>query len=158
MYGLFAAVILMIPGILLVFMPVFPALPYMFVISVLYAWANNFARLNGREIMVLAILMLFSVMVDHLSGVLGAKYGGANGKSMLAGFLGAIIGGLIGGPAAAFVLLFVGIFVAEVAQLKTFAAALEAARAGLLGALAGYIVNVVVAFVFFGVFLYFTLR
>jgi uncharacterized protein len=156
--GFLVALIFILPGLALVFMPVFPAVLYMFVVSALYAWLTGFVPLTGFELMILGVIAAVSIAVDQLAGILGARLGGASKRAALFGLIGAITGSIFGGPALAFAGIFLGIFVAEISQLRSHIDALRAARAGLIGALAGYVTNIILAFVFVILFLILTLR
>lgn len=152
------AILLLLPGLALVFIPVFPALPYLFVVSLIYGVMTDFSRLSGFEIVILLSISIAAIMVDQLAGVLGAKYGGATKKAMLAGFIGTIIGAIVFGPLGAFACLFLGILLAELSQFRSHAEALKAAKAGLIGSLIGYVTNICLALIFFVCFLAFTLQ
>ena len=86
------ASVVMAPGILMAFIPMLPALSYMFIIALIFGIYEKFTALSGGETIVLLCVVIVSIVLDHVSGVLGAKYAGAHTKSLLWGLLGAIIG------------------------------------------------------------------
>lgn len=156
---LIIAVLFLLPGLAAVFVPVLPAVPYLFVVTLIYALLTGFHPLSGSELAILGVIALVALAVDQLSGILGAKYGGATKKALLFGFIGTIVGAVVGGgPIGAFAGLFGAILVAELTQLRTHQEALKAATGGLLGVLVGYTINIVLAFTFFILFLVFALR
>lgn len=155
---LILALVLMAPGLLGLIIPVIPAIPYLFVITVIFGFIDKFTYLSGRELAVLGILTLLSLLVDHLSGILGAKFGGATRKAMLFGFIGALAGTFILPPFGGMPGLFFGILVGELSQYRTHRDALRAATGGVLGSLAGMTLNIAVAILYITLFIIFALH
>lgn len=151
------AALLIAPGILMAFIPMLPALSYMFVIALVYAIYGGFTIVTGTEIAVLLAIVVVSIVIDHSAGILGAKYGGAHTKSLLWGMLCAVIGTFILPSFGTFIGLFVGVLGAELYYKKSHDQALKAAGSALLGTAVGVIVNVALAATFTGLFLYFAL-
>jgi len=141
-FGLVAA---LVPGI--------PAVFYMLLISLVFALIDGFESLTKFEFLILLCIYLVSFCVDVFSGLLGTRYGGASLRSFGAGILGAIIGMVIFPPLGALIGLFIGIFVSELKRHRSGKDAARAASFGVLGVVAGFIVNVVLAAVFFGTFI-----
>lgn len=152
------AILFLVPGLLMVFIPVFPASIYMLAVALIYGIFSDFAALSGVEFGILAGITILSVLIDQLSGVLGAKWGGASRKAMLWGFIGVFVGSLIGGPLLGFTVLFLAILAAELTEFKSQQAALRAAKGGLIGVVIGYVTNIALAFTFFGLFIYLVAR
>ncbi len=151
------ASILIAPGILMAFIPMLPALSYMFVIALIYAIYGGFAYVTSTEIFILLGIVLVSIVIDHSAGVLGAKYGGAHSKSLLWGMLCAFIGTFFLPALGSFIGLFVGVLAAELYYKKPHDKAFKAAGSALLGSAVGVMVNVALAATFMGLFLYFAL-
>jgi uncharacterized protein YqgC (DUF456 family) len=145
--ALILAIIFLIPGLLAVFVPVLPAIPYLFIVMLVYGFATHFGNVHGLEWAILSSLAILGIANDHLSGIMGAKYGGASKRALLWGFIGTLVGTFLAGPIGAFIGLFVAIIIAELSQLKTHREALKAATGGVIGALTGYAINIVIAFV-----------
>lgn len=152
------AAILVIPGIFMAFVPMLPALPYMFAVAVTFGLFDGFERLTGGETLVLLAIALFSVAIDHLSGALGAKFGGAHAKSLLWGIAGSIVGTLFAPALGSFLGLFIGVLCGELYYKKSREKALKAAGSALIGSVAGVAINVVLAIIFASCFFFFALR
>lgn len=150
--------ILMLPGIAGVLLPFVPGIPYMFLVSLLYGFADRFTHLAGQDVLILAVILIVSIIVDYSAGVIGAKYGGANWRSLGIGLLGFIVGIFVFPPLGGIIGLFVGIVIAEIAQRKTRQHALRAATASLVGSLTGALVNFVLAVAFLICFIVFALN
>ncbi|MDD5731357.1 MAG: DUF456 domain-containing protein [Patescibacteria group bacterium] len=149
--------VLMLPGIAGAFLPL-PGLLYMFIISLIYGFVDKFAHLQLWELGVLAGIMILSTVNDYLSGMLGAKYGGAAQKSMLYGIIGMIIGLIIFPPFGGLVGVFVGILIAELIRGTNQEKAVRAATGGLVGSIVGMIVTLVLAIIFLFLFTIFAVK
>lgn len=153
-----AALALLVPGIFMTFVPMLPALSYMFVVALVFAIVDGFAALSGGELLILLAITIASIVTDHTAGLLGAKYGGAHARSLLWGILGAIVGLFtLPGPGS-LIGLFVGVLAAELYYKKRHVAALRAAGGALIGAAAGIASNVVLSLLFIGVFAFLAVR
>lgn len=147
----------LVPGFFMAFVPMLPALSYMFVVSLVYALFDHFLHLSYIETGILLALTALSIVVDHLAGVLGAKYGGAHGKSLLWGLAGSVIGTFIAPLLGSLAGLFIGVAIGEFRVGRTKNKALTSASGALLGSLAGIGVNVGLAVAFIILFISFAL-
>lgn len=150
-----AAAVLMIPGIFMPIVPMLPALPYIFAIAIGFGFIDGFTTLSLNELLILGIFVVVSIIVDQLAGIVGAKYGGAHGKSLLWGIAGAILGLFMFPPFGALIGLFAAVFAAEIYYMKTHRQALKAASGALLGAAVGIAINIALALAFIGTFIFF---
>lgn len=149
--------LLLLPGFAGIFLPL-PGLLYMFIISLIFGFVDKFAHLQTWEIAILVGIALISIINDYLSGMLGAKYGGAAQKSMLLGIIGMIIGVLIFPPFGGLVGVFLGILIAEIFLNKGTDRALRAATGGLVGSIVGMVITLVLAIVFLFSFVIFAVN
>lgn len=141
------ATLLMLPAIPLTLTP-FPSQLFMLLIAVGFGFIDSFTHLTGTEVAILSGLFVLSVIIDQVSGLLGARYGGASVKSIGAGFLGMIIGTIVLPPFGGFIGMFVAVTLTEYANHKNHSRALKAAAGSFLGLLAGKIINTLLALVF----------
>ncbi len=138
-----------------------PALFYMFIISVIFAFATSFAAITGNELLVLSLFVVLSFITDNSAGIIGAKYGGAHTKSLLWGIGGSILGTFFLPflfPFGSLIGLFSAVFIAEIYYLKNHTNALKSASGAFLGGLAGIVVNVFIAIGFITTFIFFVLK
>jgi len=149
--------ILLIPGIAGAFLPL-PGLLYMFIISLIFGFVDKFAHLQPWELGILAGIALISIINDYLTGMLGAKYGGAAQKSMLFGIAGMIVGLILFPPFGGLVGVFVGILITELIRGTKQEKALRAATGGLIGSIVGMVVTLVLAIIFLFLFAIFAIR
>jgi hypothetical protein len=149
--------VLITPGLAGAFLPL-PGLLYMFIISLIFGFVDKFTHLQPWELGVLAGIALISTINDYLSGLLGAKYGGAAQKSMLFGILGMIIGLIIFPPFGGLAGVFVGILIAEFMRHGNKDKAVKAATGGLIGSIVGMIVTLILAIIFLFAFVIFAIK
>lgn len=144
--------ILMLVGVIGVFLPAIPGIPLMMLLAVVFGFVDKFQNLRGTDFIWLAIITLLSIIVDQLSGLLGARYGGASRKALLYGFIGLIIGFFVIPIWGSLAGLFLGVLIAEIQAHKDQKRALKAASGSLLGYVAGMIVNLILAIIFLTLF------
>lgn len=151
--------LLLIPGIVGSFFPGVPGLLYMFFAALIYGAVSGFATLTTTNLVILASLVAVAMLIDLLSGIIGARQGGANSKSILSGVVGLVVGTfVIPIPVlGSFVGFFLGVFGAELMQHHSKHRAIRAATYGLIGTAIGTIVNVSVSIAFLICFIFFAI-
>lgn len=149
--------VLLLPGLAGIFLPI-PGLLYMFVISLIFGFVNEFNYLTQNEIIILGIITIIAVLNDYLSGMLGAKYGGAAQKSMILGIIGMIIGTILLPPFGGLIGVFLGILIAEIMRHGNRQKAIRAASGGLIGSVVGMIFTLILAIVFLFLFIFFSIK
>lgn len=146
--------ILLLPGFAGVFLPL-PGLPYMFGITLIFGFIDQWQHLSYIELLILGTIMLISFLAEYLTGLIGAKYGGAAKISIVFGLVGMIIGLIIfplfGGIAG----LFFGILISEFLHFKDHMKALKAASGGVIGTITGMLISLFLAIIYVVLFIIF---
>ncbi|PJE67645.1 hypothetical protein COU95_01245 [Candidatus Shapirobacteria bacterium CG10_big_fil_rev_8_21_14_0_10_40_9] len=150
--------IFLFAGIASVFLLVFPSLPLMFIIALIFGFIDKFQHLTTLNIIILASLAVASIVIDYLSGLIGAKIGGASREAIILGIVGLIIGLIIFPPFGSAIGLFFGILASEIIHIKNLKKALKSATGGLLGSLAGTALQLILAILFEVLFIIFALK
>lgn len=153
---LIIAAVLMLAGIPLIFTP-FPSLLFMMLVALGFGFVDKFSHLTGNELWILAAIFAVSIIVDQLSGILGARYSGASAKSIFYGMIGMILGTILLPPLGGMLGLFVAVALAEYQNHKNHSRALKTATGSFLGTLAGKFINAFVALVFVILFVVFAI-
>jgi len=151
------ASLFLIPGFFMAFVPMLPALSYMFIVSLIFSIFDHFIHISYVELGILLGITLLSIVVDHLAGIIGAKYTGAHGRSLLWGLAGSIIGTFIAPLVGSLAGLFIGVILGELHIGKTKEKALKSASGAIVGSLAGILVNVGLAIAFIVLFISFAI-
>lgn len=147
--------ILLILGVALTCTFVFPGVPVMFLLTLVYGLLDHFEHIGPWQLSVFGAIALLTIIIDHVSGLIGAKIGGANKKSMIAGAVGLVIGLLAFPPFGAFLGLAIGIFLAELVQFQDHIRAFKAAGASFASMALGAILKIILALVFLILFIVF---
>lgn len=153
------AAVLLAPGIFMAVLP-FPGLLYMFALALIFGIADGFVHLSGTELIILAVISAVTLLVDFISGLIGAKWGGAHWTSIIYGLVGLLVGSVfipipIFGSVAG---MFLGILASEWFRTKDARKAQKAATGSFLGWVFGTGFKVVAAIVFLGLFMWFVLN
>lgn len=147
-------VILLLPGFAGVFLPL-PSLPYMFAITLIFGFIDQWQHLSYIDLTILGIIMLISFTAEYLTGLLGAKYSGAAKISIIFGLIGMIIGVIVFPPFGGIAGLFIGILVSEFLHFRDHIKALKAASGGLIGTLTGMLISLILAIIYVVLFIVF---
>lgn len=98
------AVVSILVGLAGIVLPALPGVPLVFLGLLLAAWADGFAHVGWPTLTALAVLTVFSFVVDILATVVGAQRVGASRKALWGTFIGSFVGllfmpiGLLAGP------------------------------------------------------------
>jgi hypothetical protein len=147
--------ILIFPGMFMTFIPMMPAIPYMFLMVLVFGFIDKFDALTVQNMWIFGGILIASILIDYFAGVIGAKYGGASRKGIAFGFLGLILGFLLLPPFGGFIGLFAGILIAEFLMKGDKTKAVKAATGSLVGTISGILLNTILAVIFFGLFITF---
>jgi len=142
-----AAVLMMVIGLVGIVLPAFPGAPIVWAAAIVYVILDGFARIEVGWFVVLNILGLVGSTADIWVSMLGARVGGASFLSTVCSLVGAALGGLVGffvGGIGAFPGIVVGavlgVLLNEYRVHKEWRAALQAT----LGLVIGFTVSTVI--------------
>jgi uncharacterized protein len=144
------AVVLIIVGIAGTFLPALPGISLIFGGVLLAAWIDDFQRIPGWVIGVLAVLAVIGIAVDYVAAALSARRVGASRQ----GIIGAAIGTVAGIFTGLWGLLFMPLAGAAIGEYLAHQDALRAGKVGIatwFGLLIGTAVKIAVAFTIIGV-------
>jgi hypothetical protein len=144
------AVILVLIGLVGTVLPALPGVPLIFVGILVGAWAEDFTRIGGVTLAILAVLTVVGVLIDYVAASVSARRAGAS----RAGILGAALGTIAGIVTGLWGLLFMPLVGAAIGEFIAHRDALRAGKVGLatwLGMLVGTVVKIAVAFTMIGV-------
>ncbi len=146
------AVFLIVVGLAGVILPALPGVVFVFGGILLAAWIDDFTRISGWTIGVLAVLSLIAFVVDYLASTLAAKRAGASTLGLVGAAVGTVLGiftGLIG-------LVFMPLVGAAVGEFIAQQDAMRAGRVGLatwIGLVIGTALKIAIVFTMVGVFI-----
>lgn len=133
---------------------VLPALPGTALVLagiVLGAWIDDFTRVSGLTVAVIAVLAVLAWVLDYVAGLLGAQKAGASRQALVGAALGTVVGLFMGLVGVLFMPL-VGAAIGEYLARRDHGQALKVGTATWLGIMAGLLAKVVLAFMMVGIF------
>lgn len=145
------AVVLVIVGLVGTVLPALPGVPLIFVGVLIAAWAEDFTRIGGVTLAILAALTVVGVLVDYVAASISARRAGAS----RAGIIGAALGTIAGIVTGLWGLLFMPLVGAAIGEFIANRDALRAGKVGVatwIGLLVGTVVKIAVAFTMIGAF------
>ncbi len=146
------AVLLIVAGVAGTLLPALPGVPLIFGGVLLAAWIDDFQRIPGWVIGVLAVLAVIGIAVDYAAATLSARRVGASRS----GIIGAALGTVAGIVTGLWGLVFMPLVGAAIGEFLAHRDALRAGKVGVatwLGLLVGTAVKIAVAFTMLGVFI-----
>lgn len=149
--------LLLVPGILASLIPGIPNLLYMLLVTLVFGFYDNFVHITGSNIITLIIVAVVAMLIDFISGIIGAKWGGASWKSIIYGLAGLVVGSMfIPVPIFGSVIgMFLGVLFYEYYRTRSVRVANRAAVGSFLGFLAGTSVRVGASILFLILFVVF---
>jgi len=147
-----AVVLLLVIGLAGAVLPALPGIPLIFGGVLLAAWIEDFQRIGGWTIGVLAMLAVIGIAIDYVAAALSARRVGASRQ----GVIGAAVGTLAGIFTGLWGLVFMPLVGAAIGEFIAQRDALRAGKVGLatwLGLLLGTAAKIAIAFTMVGVFL-----
>ena len=143
---------LILAGLAGTILPALPGLPLVFIGMLVAAWADQFTKISGWTIGVLAVLTLISVGVDIAATAMGAKRVGAGKGAMFGAALGTLVGGIFFSLPGLIIGPFVGAMAAELIRGRELAHASKIGAGTWIGLAVGTALKVALAFAMLGVF------
>jgi len=146
------AVLLVIVGAAGTVLPALPGVPMIFAGVLLAAWAEDFQRIGGWTLGVLAVLALVGLVVDYVAASMSAQRAGASRQGIIGAAIGTVAGiftGLLG-------LVFMPLVGAAIGEFIAHRDALRAGKVGAatwIGLLVATAIKIAVAFTMIGVFI-----
>jgi uncharacterized protein len=132
-------------------LPAIPAAPVLFAGLLLAAWAEQFAYVGVKTLMILGFLAVLSYGVDFWATMFGARRFGASHRAVIGALIGSVGGIFLGFPGVIFA-PFIGAVIGELSARRSLQ---DAARAGVgatVGLVLGTALKVALAFTMIGVF------
>ena len=145
--------IVVIAGLVGVFLPFVPGVPVVFLGLIIASIGAGFGFISIWTIVGLALLTCLSVAVDHLAGVLGAKFAGSTILGLCGAILGALFGISVFGPIGIIIGPAIGVFIFELISRRNIRTSSRAAGYTLFSTIAGMFINLIIALVMIGVFI-----
>lgn len=142
---------LIVAGLAGTVLPAVPGTALVLAGIVLAAWIDDFTRVGGLTLTLVALLAVLAWVLDYVAGLLGAKKAGASRQALVGAALGTVAGLFMGLVGVLFMPL-VGAAIGEYLARRDHGQALKVGTATWLGMMLGMIAKVVLAFMMVGLF------
>ena len=146
--------LIMLVGLAGVILPMLPGVPIIWLGAFLYGLFTGFEEINWNILGVFAILTGFTIILDYVANLYGAKRMGATRWGILGAILGMLVGLLTAGLIGLLIGSFLGAVLGEILSGKTQSQALRAGIGTFLGFLGGTLIKFIVGSIMIGIFLW----
>lgn len=145
------AVLLVFVGVAGTLLPALPGTPLVFVGLLIAAWIQDFEKVSGGTVAMLAVLTAASVLVDFAATALGVQRVGASPLAIVGATVGAVVGLFFGLPGIVFG-PFAGAVVGELLAQRSVEHAARAGIATWVALVVGTVARVGIVIAMMGVF------
>lgn len=135
-------------------LPFLPGVPLIWLGTVIYGAFTGFKRVTLLILAIFTILMLFTVVVDYLANLYGAKKFGAGKLGIFFAIMGMMAGLITGGLIGLIIGPMIGAVLGELLSGKSHRAAFKAGIGTVVGFLGGTIIKFIIGLVMIGVFIW----
>lgn len=146
--------LIMLVGLAGVILPMLPGVPIIWLGAFLYGLFTGFEEINWNILVTFAVLTGFTMILDYVANLYGAKKMGATRWGILGALFGMLVGLFTGGVIGLLIGAFVGAVLGEVLSGKTESQALKAGMGTFLGFLGGTLIKFIVGCIIIGIFLW----
>ena len=146
--------LIMSVGLAGVILPVLPGVPMIWLGAFLYGLFTGFEEINWNVLGIFAIMTGFTIILDYVANLYGAKRMGATRWGILGALFGMLVGLFTAGLIGLLIGSFVGAVLGEILSGKTQSQALRAGIGTFLGFLGGTLIKFIVGSIMIGIFLW----
>ncbi|HHT9158935.1 MAG: hypothetical protein A3G70_00650 [Planctomycetes bacterium RIFCSPLOWO2_12_FULL_39_13] len=148
------SLIIMIVGMAGIIVPIIPSIPLVWLGAFIYAIFTHFEKVTWMVLLIFAILTIFSIVLENIGNVYGAKKFGATRWGIIGSIAGTGIGFYMGGPIGLILGPIVGTVIFELIGGKGFRGALKSGLGNFVGFLGGSVVKIIVGLTMISIFVW----
>ena len=149
-----ATILLFTVGLAGIALPFLPGVPLIWLGTVIFGIFTNFEEITLLILAVFTFLMLFTVVIDYLANLYGAKKFGAGKLGIFFAILGMMIGLLSAGLIGLIIGPMIGAVIGELLSGKSHRQAFKAGIGTVVGFLSGTIIKFIIGLVMIGIFIW----
>ena len=148
------SIIIMLAGMAGIIVPIIPSIPLIWLGSFIYAIFTHFEKITWVVLLIFALLTIFSIVLENIGNVYGAKKFGATKWGIIGSIVGTGVGFYTGGPIGLILGPVIGTIVFEFIGGKGYKGALKSGLGNFVGFLGGSILKFVVGLAMIIVFIW----
>jgi len=141
-------------GLMGIALPILPGVFFIWLGSVIYGAFTGFKEISFPVIVVFTAMLLFTIVVDYLANIYGAKKFGAGKLGIFFSVIGMMIGVVTAGLIGLIVGPIIGAIIGELLSGKNHRQAFKAGIGTLVGFLSGTIIKFLVGLLMIGIFIW----
>ncbi len=138
------SLLIMFVGIAGIIVPIIPSIPLIWLGAFLYALFTHFEKITWMVLLIFAMLTIFSIVLENLGNVYGAKRFGATRWGIIGSVVGTGIGFYLGGPIGLILGPIVGTVVFELIGGKGYKGALKSGLGNFMGFLGSSVLKFII--------------
>src|SRR3989339_734738 len=148
------SLMIMFVGMAGIVVPIIPSIPLIWLGAFLYAIFTHFEKVTWMVLLIFAILTIFSIVLENIGNVYGAKKFGATRWGIIGSIAGTGIGFYMGGPIGLILGPIVGTVIFELIGGEGFRGALKSGLGNFVGFLGGSVVKIIVGLTMISIFVW----
>lgn len=148
------SIIIMLAGMAGIIVPIIPSIPLIWLGSFIYAIFTHFEKITWVVLLIFALLTIFSIVLENIGNVYGAKRFGATKWGIIGSIVGTGVGFYTGGPIGLILGPVIGTIIFEFIGGKGYKGALKSGLGNFVGFLGGSILKFVVGLAMIIVFIW----
>ncbi len=148
------SLIIMIVGMAGIVVPIIPSIPLIWFGAFFYAIFTHFEKVTGMVLLLFALMTIFSLVLENLGNVYGAKRFGATKWGLVGSVVGTGAGFYMGGPIGLILGPIVGTIIFEIIGGKGYRGALKSGLGNFVGFLGGSVIKILTGLAMISVFIW----
>lgn len=135
------SLLIMLMGMSGIVIPIVPSIPLVWLGAFVFALCTHFEKISGMLLVVFALLTIFSIVLENLGSVYGAKKFGATRWGIIGSLIGTCVGFYLSGPIGLILGHIIGTVIFELIGGKDYRGALKSGLGNFVGFLGGSIIK-----------------
>ena len=148
------SIIIMMTGMAGIIVPIIPSIPLIWLGSFIYAIFTHFEKITWVVLLIFALLTIFSIVLENIGNVYGAKRFGATKWGIIGSIVGTGVGFYTGGPVGLILGPVIGTIIFEFIGGKGYKGAFKSGLGNFVGFLGGSILKFIVGLAMIIVFIW----
>lgn len=148
------SIIIMLAGMAGIIVPIIPSIPLIWLGSFIYAIFTHFEKITWVVLLIFALLTIFSIVLENIGNVYGAKRFGATKWGIIGSIVGTGVGFYTGGPVGLILGPVIGTIIFEFIGGKGYKGAFKSGLGNFVGFLGGSILKFIVGLAMIIVFIW----
>ena len=135
------SLLIMLMGMAGIVIPIIPSVPLVWLGAFIFALCTHFEKITGMLLLVFALLTVFSIVLENLGSVYGAKKFGATRWGIVGSVIGTGVGFYLCGPIGLILGPIIGTVIFELIGGKDYRGALKSGLGNFVGFLGGSLIK-----------------